>query len=122
MRFQTMTPEKADFTYPKRLHLRRPVDFRLVYENKCSVSDEYLTICGRHNGLDHPRLGLSVSRRVGPAVVRNRLRRLYREAFRLTRADIPAGIDFVLIPRGTRELTLDNLKISLVKLTHALAR
>ncbi|HVE11921.1 MAG TPA: ribonuclease P protein component [Elusimicrobiota bacterium] len=46
-----------------------------------------------------PRLGLSVSRKVGGAVRRNRLKRLIREAFRLNRARLKAGVDVVFYPR-----------------------
>ncbi|MDR2124807.1 MAG: ribonuclease P protein component [Desulfovibrio sp.] len=45
------------------------------------------------------RLGLAVTRKVGPAVWRNRTRRLIREAFRLGREDIPAGRDYVVTVR-----------------------
>ena len=44
-----------------------------------------------------------MSRKVGPATHRNRLRRLYREAFRLTRHDMPTGLDLILIPRKGEE-------------------
>jgi ribonuclease P protein component len=68
------------------------------------------------------RLGLSVSRKVGKAHQRNRLRRLYREAFRLTRHEMPAGIDLVLIPRTATEPSLDELKRSLPRLVAQVAK
>src|SRR5262245_66633560 len=110
------------YGFPKALHLRSPLDFRRVYETKCSVRDGSITVYGRANGLDHPRLGLSVSARIGPAIRRNRLRRLYREAFRLTQTELPAGIDLVVIPRTGDEPALEDLKKSLPRLAHTLAR
>ncbi len=109
------------FRFPKHEHLRRPADFRRVFEARRSVSDRWLVVYGRENGLAHLRLGLSVSRKVGAAVVRNRLRRNYREAFRLTRQEMPIGLDLVLIPRGEGSPSLDDLKEALPRLVRALA-
>jgi ribonuclease P protein component len=103
-------------------HLRRPADFRRVYERRRSASDSWLIVYGCENQLPHLRLGLSVSRKVGSAVRRNRLRRLYREAFRLSRAELPAGIDLVLIPRGSDDPPLEELRRSLVRLVKQIAR
>lgn len=47
-----------------------------------------------------PRYALIVGRKWGDAVTRNRVRRLLRESFRTARPDLPAGIDFLLLPRG----------------------
>jgi len=109
------------YTFRKAEHLRSPADFRRVYARRRSVSDDWLIVYARENDLPHLRLGLSVSRKVGPAVVRNRLRRLYREAFRLTRADLPTGLDLVLVPRGGQKPSLEELKKSLAHLVNTLA-
>jgi ribonuclease P protein component len=103
-------------------HLRRPSDFRRVYERRRSVSDSWLILYACENGLPHLRLGLSVSRKMGQATHRNRLRRLYREAFRLTRSEMPVGLDLVLIPRGPQEPPVEELKRSLPRLVKQVAR
>jgi ribonuclease P protein component len=115
-------PSVPSFRFRRAEHLRRPVDFRRVYDRRRSLSDGWLIIYACENGLPHLRLGLSVSRKVGPAVHRNRLRRLYREAFRLSRPELPVGLDLVLIPRKPDEPTLEQLKQSLKRLVGQLAQ
>jgi ribonuclease P protein component len=110
------------YRFRKAEHLRLPSEFRRVYDRRRSVSDELLIVYGCENELPHLRLGLSVSRKYGPAVRRNRLRRLYREAFRLTRHEMPAGLDLILIPRGSEEPSLEGLMLALPKLVGQLAR
>jgi ribonuclease P protein component len=108
--------------FRKEERLARPAEFKRVFDRRCSVSDSWLIVYGALNERSYCRLGLSVSRKVGSAVHRNRLRRLYREAFRLSRADMPVGIDLVLIPRSPREPTLDDLRETLPGLVQSLAR
>ncbi len=112
----------TSFRFRPHEHLRRGDDFRRVFERRRSVSDGWLIVYGCENGLEHLRLGLSVSRKFGPATHRNRLRRLYREAFRLTRAGLPTGLDLVLIPRTAKAPSLAELKESLPRLVGQLAR
>src|SRR5438270_13306007 len=109
-------------TFRPHEHLRRPADFKRVFDRRRSAADGKLIVYACENGLPHVRLGLSVSRKVGPAVHRNRLRRLYREAFRLTRHEMPAGLDVVLIPRRPEHPTLEALKASLPRLVRQAAR
>lgn len=103
-------------------HLRRPTDFRRVYERRRSAADGWLLVYACENGLPYARLGLSVSRKMGPAHHRNRLRRLYREAFRLTRGELPTGLDLVVIPRSPAAPPLEELKRSLPRLAGQIAR
>lgn len=111
------------FTFPPALRIKSPADFRKVYDRKKSVSDGWLIVYAGENGLTHPRLGLSVSKKVGKAHVRNRFKRLYREAFRLTQHDLPPGVDLVLIPRGQAgEPTLEQVMESLPKLAKQAAK
>ncbi len=65
-----------------------------------------LTVYGLPNGLGYPRLGMSVGRKVGNAVRRNRIRRLIRESFRLLQHDFPQGYDLVVVVRAHEPLIL----------------
>jgi ribonuclease P protein component len=114
-------PAMPSFRFRPHEHLRRAADFRRVYERRRSVSDGFLIVYGCGNGLPYLRLGLSVSRKMGNAVRRNRLRRLYREAFRLTRHEMPVGLDLILIPRRPEQPTLAELQQSLPRLVRQLA-
>jgi ribonuclease P protein component len=102
-------------------HLRSPLDFRRVYERRRSASDDWIIVYACENGLSHLRLGLSVSRKIGKANRRNRLRRLYREAFRLSKPELPRGLDLILIPRTATEPTLATLRQSVPRLVNLLA-
>jgi ribonuclease P protein component len=110
------------FRFRPREHLCRALDFHRVYERRRSASDQWLIVYACENGLPHLRLGLSVARKIGSAPRRNRFKRLYREAFRLTRAAMPIGLDLVLIPRSSQEPTLADLKESLPRLVEEVAR
>ncbi len=62
-------------------------------------------------------MGTAVSKRGRTAVVRNRLRRILREAFRLERPELPLGIDLVLLPpRPAQELSLSSTRESLIRI------
>lgn len=103
-------------------HIRRGADFQRAYRARSAVSDELLLLHGCRNGLPHPRLGLSVSRKVGGAVQRNRWKRLLREAFRLRQWELPKGVDLVVIPRAGQTPTLTSLAQSMTSLAARLER
>jgi len=111
----------TDRQFGPQYRIRRRGDFRRAYSRRCSAADGRLLVFGCENGLPHPRLGLSVSRKVGTAVRRNRWKRLIREAFRLRREDLPGGIDLVVIPRSTEEPELAALLSSLPGLARRVA-
>lgn len=81
----------------ERLRLR--VDFARVFARRCSAADPVLVVYVATNDLGYVRIGLSVSRRVGNAVVRNRVRRRIREAFRRHKASLPVGLDIICVAR-----------------------
>ena len=107
--------------FPKSSRVRKQADFDRVHRQQAYAADDILVLRGRHNGLEHARLGLSVSRKVGNAVVRNRWKRLIREAFRMSQAKIPSGMDFVVRPRKGAVANLAAIQASLPQLCQRLA-
>ncbi|MFC1941946.1 ribonuclease P protein component [Chloroflexota bacterium] len=84
-------------------YLKKRAQFGLVYEKGNSWVSKTVVVKTLPNGLDLSRYGFTVSRRVGNAVVRNRLKRLFREILRQT--PLQPGWDIVFVARSTAEIT-----------------
>ena len=79
--------------------LRKQEDFTRLYKTGRSSGTRYLVLLTRKNGLSYNRKAFLASKKVGNSVCRNRARRLMKEAFRKTEAELPVGYDFLLIAR-----------------------
>lgn len=108
------------FTFPRSHRLSGRVAFSRVFEQRLRAARGPLTVYAAANDLPHARIGLSVSRRVGTAVRRNRIKRLLREVFRLSQSQIPAGIDYVIVVRPHEPLQLAEYQSILIELSRKL--
>lgn len=104
--------------------MRSRGDFERAYKEGARSRGSTLSLVVRPNGLAHSRLGLSVGRAVWKSAVRrNRIRRIFREAFRLSYPELPPGVDVIMIPAAARLVPeLDEARAELVLLTHKALR
>jgi ribonuclease P protein component len=92
--------------------VKRRADFLYAQREGVRVTTPHFVLLLAASGLAGPaRLGLVVSRKVGNAVVRNRVKRVLRECFRSMPGFAPDGVDLVVIPRaGAAELSPDQVR------------
>ena len=80
--------------------LKENREFRRLYQKGASAVGSGMVVYCRKNKLDHNRLGITTSVKLGHAVVRNRARRRLREVYRLNGGALRQGYDFVLVARS----------------------
>ena len=112
----------SGFFFPRALRLRSKADFDRVYGRRKSVADDVLIVYGRENDAGHPRLGLSVSRKVGGAVQRNLWKRRIRAAFRESQHELPRAVDLVVSPRRRSDASYEAIRASLCDLARRVER
>ena len=83
----------------KTISLKNYAQFDNVYKNGKSLANRQLVMYVLPNGLPYNRLGISVSKRIGNSVVRHRITRLVREAYRITGGMFNSGLDIVVVAR-----------------------
>ncbi|MBC7263868.1 MAG: ribonuclease P protein component [Chloroflexi bacterium] len=103
----------------KRYRLLRNSDFQRVRSKGRLWFHDLVVLYVYPNGLQHSRFGFSVSKRIGKAVLRNRLKRCMREAIRHAMRHIPGGWDMVFVARGPiRDADFQQIELAI----HALLR
>jgi len=89
----------SDQRFPKSARLLNSAEFQRVFAGNIFAADDVLVIKVAANPANQTRLGLSIGKKVGNAVVRNRWKRVIREAFRCQRSELPPGLDLVVRPK-----------------------
>ena len=109
--------KRERLTYSQRLH--DPKDFQRVYAAQKSIHAQNVVLFLCPNGLPASRLGVSVGTKHGNAVRRNRIKRVFRAGFRKMQHQLPAGFDYVLIPRkGVADYSTASVIVAFERLLH----
>lgn len=94
-----------NYSYLKEDRIRTPGDYKIVKKMGCKLYTPHFVLFIRKNGLGRPRLGVTVSRRVGNAVTRNRVKRYIKEFFRNNKFKLNNN-DYSIIARNSAQILL----------------
>ena len=102
----------------KKYKLRKNAEFRVVYRRGKSIANDLLVLYIYRNGKnDFNRFGVSVSKKVGKSVIRNRVRRLIKESHRINSYRLKQGYDLVVIARtNAKNKSYQQIENSLINL------
>ncbi len=111
------------YTFGRELRLLTPGDFKPVFANPVRAASPQLTLLALSNGLEHPRLGLTIAKKhVKKACQRNRIKRVVRNSFRLQQHALPPVDIVVIAKKGVDELDNAALQKLVNKLWRKLIR
>ena len=87
------------FIFDKKLRLLKSYEFNNLRKNSAKVENKEFYLIFKENLFDHSRIGLTISKRIGNAVARNRIKRIIRDYFRRNRSIISNNIDIIVIAK-----------------------
>jgi len=108
-------PVSVACTFPKSLRLRKRAEFTRLTGSACTFAVKGFLVVWQTNDLAQPRLGVTVSKKIGCAVVRNRIKRYSREIFRHNRLLLPAVDLNVIARRGSATMDFHSVLRELEK-------
>ena len=108
---------KGTQTFLKRNRILRPGEFRELYREGTRYSVKEFLLFVKSEGQGPPRIGLSVSKRIGAATTRNRIKRYLREIFRTQKGELKCGIRMLIVARpGSEQLEFAQCRERVLKL------
>ena len=85
--------------FPAKMRLHKSSEFDRAFREGRRAGGGIMSVQAVPNGLEYCRLGMAVNRAIGCSVQRNRIKRLFREAFRTHQHLVPVACDVVIVPR-----------------------
>ena len=98
----SLPPSGEDLRFPRRERLRTDREYREVVRKGERVQTPHFTVYRDFRAGEGRKVGVSVGKRVGKAVTRNRVKRLLREFYRLNKALFPPGTRTAIVARKAR--------------------
>ncbi len=105
----------------KKYRLRKNIEFKRVYNKGKNYWNRNLILYVRKNGLEETRLGITITKKIGNAVTRNKIRRRMKEIYRLNHHRVKNGYDLIFIPKKNvvdlSYIELENSLIHILKIS-----
>lgn len=105
----------AFFSFDKKSRILKRDDFLRIGQKGRRLRTKYFTVLYIENDIGNKRCGLTVSKKIGNAVIRNRVKRRLREFFRLNRDNLKSSTDYIFIARkGSSQIKYSELSDELL--------